>query len=194
MGEGIAEDVVAYLFVSHPGRRPSEVKQALADTPDSGIYFVAEFVGAFQVFAALEHDSVASLHAAVDAMWEAGVRSEYAVIVQPSSIKSPKRGSPRYCAMIRATAVRDPFDVLDALDDTFRERFEADEPDHETFWYGAAVVTGPYDLLIDLGTDSKVELIRTIREDLRAVTGIGQTITSLADLPGNEIRLSPQTT
>lgn len=180
------KDVVSYVFLTNPDRPPSQAKQDLAETP--GCYFVAEFVGTFHVFAALEHDTIQELQAASGDYWNAGVRSEFVVLQKPSAVAVPKRGSPIHCAIVRATARDDPFAVLDRLDETFGGRFEADEPDHASFWYAAGIVTGPYDLLIDLGADTHQELMRTIVEDLRGVQGIGKTITAVAFLPGNAIR------
>lgn len=183
----MAKDVVGYMFVGNPDPDPRTVKQNLAKQP--GVYFVAEFVGTFRVFAAVEHDTLEDLQNAIaGAYWQAGLRSETSELVQSSRLAAPKRGSPSFCGMIRAeVADRDPVDVLDELDARFEGRFYAD-PNHDHFWYGAAVVTGPYDLLIDLGADSATEIDRIVIKDVRGVAGIHKTVTAHAYLPNNGYR------
>lgn len=178
---------IGYIFVREPDPDPRTVKQNLAGAP--GVYFVAEFVGTFLVFAAVEHATLEDLQNAIaGSYWEAGLRSETSTLVESSRLAAPKRGSPDYCGIIRAEVVdRSPTDVLADLDERFEGRFNAD-PTHEHFWYGAAVVTGPYDLLIDLGADSRGDIDRMVARDVRAVAGIGKTATAHAYLPGNEIR------
>jgi hypothetical protein len=116
------------------------------------------------------------------------LRSETSLIVQSSRLAAPKRGSPQNCGLVRATiADRDPFDVLEDLDKKFEQRFNED-PNHEHFWYGAALVTGAYDLLIDLGADTKREINEMVAREVRGIPGIRRTVTAHAHLPGNEIR------
>lgn len=181
------KDEVGYIFIRDPYPDPRTVKQNLATQP--GVYFVAEFVGTFVVFAAVEFDTLQELQEAISGVyWEAGLRSETSTIVQSSRLAAPKRGSPEYCGLVRATiGDRDPFEVLEDLDRKFEQRFNED-PNHEHFWYGAALVTGGYDLLIDLGADTKGKVNEMVARDVRAVPGIRRTITAHAHLPGNEIR------
>jgi hypothetical protein len=181
------KDEVGYIFIRDPHPDPRTVKENLARQP--GVYFVAEFVGTFLVFAAVEFDTFRELQEAIAGIyWQAGLRSETSTIVKSSALAAPKRGSPEYCGLIRATiADRDPVEVLEDLDRTFEERFNAD-PNHEHFWYGAALVTGAYDLLIDLGADTKGEINGMVARDVRGVPGIRRTVTALAHLPGNELR------
>lgn len=181
------KDEVGYIFIRDPDPDPRTVKKNLAEQP--GVYFVAEFVGTFVVFAAVEHDTLEGLQEAIaGAYWQAGLRSETSLIVESSRLSAPKRGSPRHCGIVRATiADRDPVEVLEDLDRTFEERFNAD-PNHDHFWYGAALVTGSYDLLIDLGADTRREVDRMVIRDVRGVAGIRKTVTAHAYLPGNELR------
>jgi len=185
------KEVVSYKLITDPPGPPGDVKRAIAR--QRGVYFVAQFEGAFKILAAMEHDSLQELQADADAYWEAGIRTETLRLVSSSQIAAPKRGSPTHCAIIRAEATADPREVLAALDGAFEGRVGAD-PDHEHFWYAAAVVTGRYDLLIDLGADSLGELDSIIMDELRPVPGIGRTETSTAYLPGNEIRPKPSDT
>jgi hypothetical protein len=111
-------------------------------------------------------------------------------VIRPSRVEIPKRGSPDVCALVRARAV-DPIAVLEALDDRFEERqlVEKGKPYEEReFNYGAAVVNGRYDLLIDVGSPTRRETIRLVNEEVRTIPGMGPTVTSFAHLPGNARR------
>ncbi len=177
-----------YGFADHiePGKTVRQVVEDLARQP--GVRFVAQFTGAYLVFAAAEHETLEQAQAAIGAYVDAGFRTEWSTLVGPSRLDAPKRQSPDYCAIVRAQADGDPERILAAIDDRFEERFRAD-PAHEHFSYGAGVVTGrDFDLLVDLGADSIDELARTISRELRTVGGVGRTSTSFAYLPGNAVR------
>lgn len=178
-----------YGFADHiePGKTVRQVVREVAAQP--GVRFVAQFTGRFLVFAAAEHESLDQAQDAIgDAYLGAGFRTEWSMLLRSSRLMAPKRGSPDYCAIVRAQAEGDPETTLRAIDDRFEERFQAD-PTHERFSYGAGVVTGAdFDLLVDLGADSTEELTRTLLRDLRTVDGVGRTSTSIAFLPDNAIR------
>jgi hypothetical protein len=110
-------------------------------------------------------------------------------VIKASRLRIPKRGSPDVCALVRAMA-EEPEAVLDSLDEVFAERHEAQQSrplEERDFNFGAAVVSGTFDLLIELGAPSRPETIELVRE-VRAVPGVGKTVTSFAHLPGNERR------
>lgn len=178
----------AYGFTSSipDGKTPGDVVDDIARQP--GVRFVARFAGDFLVFAAVEHSSFEDLQRAVtEPYWEAGLRTEWAVQTKVSQINGPKRGSPDYCAIVRARALADPNDALDALDARF-EGPSNEDPAHERFWYGAAVVAGRWDLLIDLGARSHEELSKIVRKDLKTVEGIELGPAARAYLPNNAKR------
>jgi hypothetical protein len=182
------EGYEAYGFTSNvpPGKSPRDVVDEIAKQP--GIRFVARFAGDFLVFAAAQHGTFEELQTAVtDPYWEAGLRTEWAVMSKLSQIMGPKRGSPDYSAIVRARALIDPEDALKALDARFRERSDAD-PHHEHFCYGAAIVGAQWDLLVDLGADSHAELERIVRKELRTVEGIELGPAARAFLPNNAKR------
>ena len=54
--------------------------------------------------------------------------------------------------------------------------------------YGAAVVSGIYDLLIDIGSTRHSKTIKLVNEEVRTIPGIDRTVTSFAHLPGNARR------
>lgn len=171
------------------GKKIRDAIEEFARKP--GVRFVAQFVGAYSIFGAVEFETLEQAQSAIAAdYWEAGVRSEWSTLVESSRVLAPKRGSPDHCAIVRAQAEGDPRELLRAIDDRFEERALAAA--HTVFSYGAGVVTGKdFDLLIDLGAETLDELVRTVLVDLRGVDGIRRTATSLAYLPGNEIRPEP---
>jgi hypothetical protein len=177
----------AYVFMTgaDAGSNPRQVKEDFSARPR--VRFVAEFVGPTAIFGAVATETLGELQSLLPEYRAAGIRSEWVTTVKPSAIMAPKRGSPDYCAIVRAAPTADPFDVLDALDERFKGPSD-DDPNHEHFVYGAAVVTGAWDLLIDLGKDSYAETMDLVRDIVRQVPGIGRTQTSVAYLPGNAIR------
>jgi hypothetical protein len=185
--EGIRapEAVHVHVFSQAVDRPPGQVIESIRKVAHQNVRFIGQFIGSFQVYAHIQVDSLASAQRlASDVLWGEGLRSESSTEVRESRIMAPKRASPDFCALIRIRPDIDPFSMLDRLDDHF-ERLV----DPETYWYGAAVVTGRgYDLLVDLGRPSFEELFEAVVRDLRAVDGIGRTDTSWADLSVNSFR------
>lgn len=185
---GSEDEVYLFGFVKTiaPPKTAREVVEAMAEDP--GVRFVAQFVGPFIVFAAAEHPTLEAAQQAIgDGYLQAGFRTEWSVEVVRSQVQGPKRGSPDYCAIVRVQARDDAETVLGRLDGKFGQRHN-DDPSHTHFNYGAAVVTGEnFDILVDLGSDSKNELLRTVLRDLREVEGVGRTATGIAYLPGNKL-------
>jgi hypothetical protein len=168
----------SYVFVRSPeGSDVDAVKESFAAGP--GVQFVAQFVGAFVLFGRVLADDLTSLQAMIKGpYWTSGIRSDWSVNLTGSRDAAPKRGSPPICALVRVEATQDPFDLLNHFDDLFLGRVES---------YGAAVVTGEYDVLVDLGADTIEETVDLVVE-LRHSSGIGATATAFADLTENEIR------
>lgn len=183
----------AYTFIDHvdTGKRIDEVLRDVFEQNPHTVRFTAQFSGTFIGFVAMELSGLAEAHElARGAFWEAGMRCETAYVVQGSRFRLPKRGSPDVCALVRARA-QDPLAVLDALDDRFGERQEAESQrpyDEREFNYGAAVVSGIYDLLIDIGSTRHSKTIKLVNEEVRTIPGIDRTVTSFAHLPGNARR------
>jgi hypothetical protein len=185
--------VDAYTFIDHvdPGKRIDEVLRDLFEQNHNTVRFTAQFSGPFIGFVAMRFSDLAEGHElARGAFWEAGLRCETAHVLKPSRVEIPKRGSPDVCALVQARP-QDPFAVLDALDDRFgaRQEEQAAMPYEErTFNYGAAVVSGRYDLLIDVGTPTRGETITLVNDEVRTIPGIGRIVKSFAGLPGNARR------
>jgi hypothetical protein len=182
----------AYTFVDHvdSGKRIDEVLRDVFEQNPDTVRFTAQFSGTFIGFVAMELPGLAEAHElARGAFWEAGLRCETAHVVEKSRLLMPKRGSPAACALVRARA-QHPSAVLEALDDRFGERQEAAwaKPyEQREFNYGAAVVSGRYDLLIDLGSVEHSETVGLVNE-VRSIPGVDRTVTSFAHLPGNARR------
>jgi hypothetical protein len=187
------EQLDAYVFIDHvdPGKRIGDVLMDMFDQNPDTVRFTAQFAGPFIGFAAVTVPGLKESHELANgAFWDAGLRCETSVVIRPSSLAVPKRGSPDVCALVRARA-HDPDAVLDALDERFGERQQAQMElpyEERTFNYGAAIVNGTYDLLIDVGTPTFGETKDLVKDEVRTVPGIDRTVTAFAHLPGNARR------
>ena len=178
--------IVMHVF-SHtiePGKSIRQVVESVGKNRDH-VKFVAHFIGSFLVYTRIETPSLGDAQTFMAGpLWDAGVHSQTSTEIKVSRIMGPKRASPPYCALVRVRAAGSPFDLLDALDETFKSKFN-----ENTYWYGAAVVSGRgFDVLVDLGRPSFEELWKAIVDDLLTVEGIAGTDSSFAYLPGNAIR------
>jgi hypothetical protein len=168
----------AYLFERHiADGGVNGIRQGLANAP--GVQFVAQFVGAFNVFARVVADDFGQLQGRIaNDYFEAGVHSDWSLNLTANSPNAPKRRSPDICALVCVQATSDPFELIDELNKWFAGSGD----------FAAAVVTASdFDLLIDLGAPTVEEVIARVMA-LRKVPGIGRTSTALADLANNAIR------
>jgi hypothetical protein len=167
----------AYVFERHiEGGSVDGLRTSFAGQP--GVAFVAQFVGAFTLFARVLADDLSQLQGRIAGeYWEAGIHSDWSLNLTAQRVAAPKRASPDICALVCARAIDDPFEVIERID----ERFDGSP-------YGAAVVTArDFDLLVDLGADRVGDVVDRVLE-LRHIAGIGHTATAIADLEGNAIR------
>jgi hypothetical protein len=179
--EGLIE---AYVFERHVADSVAELgieglKTALAAAP--GVRFVAQFVGAFNLFARVVAQDLGQLQRRIAGeYYEAGVRSDWSLNLTGPRPSAPKRHSPDVCALVCCQTTVDPFGVLDVLDQMFDGAGD----------YGAAVVNAPdFDVLVDLGAPTIEDVLERVLQ-LRAVPGIGRTATAFADLERNAIRVA----
>jgi hypothetical protein len=175
--EGMIE---AYLFERHIGDDGIDaIKDRLARAP--GVQYVAQFVGDFSLFARVVAEDLRQLQRNIaQDYFGAGIRSDWSINLTGSRMMVPKRSSPGICALVRARAKSDPFELLKELDGRFAGAGD----------YGAAVVTGSgFDILVDLGAETIEDVIDRVL-DLRSVPGIGRTSTALSDLNDNAVRPS----
>ena len=170
--------IEAYLFERHiDADRIGNIKSALAG--QDGVQFVAQFVGAFNLFARVVAADLGELQGRIAGQYyDVGVRSEWSLNLTGARPKAPKRHSPYICALVCCRTSVDPFGLLGTLD----KLFDAERG------YGAAVVNAPdFDVLVDLGADTIEEVVDLVVR-LREVKGIGRTSTAFADLDNNAIR------
>lgn len=187
------EFIDAYTLIDHvdPGKRIQDVLRDTFNQNPNTVRFTAQVMGPFIGFVAMRLVGLQEGHELANgAFWDAGVRCETIIVVRPSRIAIPKRGSPDVCALVRAES-ENPDDALEALDDRFGERQE-EQMEHpyedRTFNYGAAIVTGRYELLIDVGTPTFQGTKDLVKNEVRTVPGIDRTVTMFAHLPGNARR------
>ncbi len=175
-------DAYVFMHLLETGRSLRDVVEAVGETvKERRNGFVGQFVGSFAAFGRFEVGSLRELQKLIAGpLWSAGVRSEWSTMVASSGIMSPKRGSLSHCALVRARTSANPFEVLGALDEHFKRQKRVD--------YGAAVVNGKFDLLIDLGANSFDRLKEILVEEVLGFPGISSTDTAFAYLPGNAIR------
>lgn len=180
----------AYTFVDQvePGKRIADVLEEAFERNPKTVRFTGQFSGTFIGFVALKLSDLREGHELANGgLWDAGIRCETSQVIKPSRLEIPKRGSPDFCALVRANA-DDPEAALDALDDVFGPRQEEQEPrphEERSFNYGAAIVSGTYDLLIDVGAPTRSETIDLVKEVRALAPNIRRTVTSFAFLPGN---------
>ena len=175
----------AYVFIHElAGAEPREVLRQFVAL--EGVRYAAQFVGSFIAFGAVEVADLGQLHRLMaGGAWKAGVRCEWSVVVKAGVRAAPKRGSPPYCALVRADTVGDPREVLDSIDAYLDPRLP---PNSEEFRYASAVVNGlGFGLLVEFGSTSLDELYRLILEELRPREGIASTDSAFAFLPDNEL-------
>ncbi|MFN8232959.1 MAG: hypothetical protein U0V56_05665 [Actinomycetota bacterium] len=179
----------AYLLIDHvePGKPIRQVLDDIFDHNPGTVRFVARFAGPYVGFVAYQTDGLAQVHDLTsDAFWVDGARCETLIVVKPSRAAIPKRRSPDHCAMVRA-ASDEPDGLLDRLDDRFGPRLEEQlglPEEYQTFGYGAAVVNGAFDLLIEVGSPT-LEGTKDLVREVRSIPGMGRTSTAFAFLPGN---------
>lgn len=174
------DKIEAYVFEQHIDAGGIDaIKSAMASAP--GVGFIAQFVGAFNLFARVVADDVGQLQRHIkDDYYRAGIRSDWSVNLTGKRILAPKRGSPDICALVCVQATVNPFDLLLTLDAHFGE-----------VDYGAAVVTAAnFDVLVDLGADTIEQVMDRVME-LRATPGIGRTATAVADLADDKNAIRP---
>ncbi len=170
------EPVDAYVFIDHvdPG---ANIRHVLDDlfAQEETVRFAAQTVGSFIGFAAVHTSTIDDLHRLMAGdYWSAGVHCKWSTIVIPGPLH-PKIGSPPACALVRIGTNDKPVNVLSRLIDGFQEWVE---PRH----FGSAVVTGEYDILVSIGSDSFEEVATAILGPLRDTEGVASTDTAFMAL------------
>jgi DNA-binding Lrp family transcriptional regulator len=168
----------AFVFIDHvePGKTAEQVVQALRERGKPPIMYASTFVGDYLAFAHVRVRNLAELQDLIaETIWEAGARCTWA-IESKTMRKGAKRKSLGLIALTRIK-MRQDADVEDARD---RLAAMADNTD-ETGVVGASVITGPYDILLQM-TGASIEDVRAnIRAVLREIDGVKRTSTAFAD-------------
>jgi hypothetical protein len=181
--EGLIE---AYVFERHvePGGIAA-IKGSLATAP--GVRFVAQFVGAFNLFARVVAEDLGQLQSRIAGEYfDSGVRSDWSLNLTGPKPTAPKRGSPVICALVCCrTSVTDVFGLSDSLDTTFSKL-----PAGQSF--ASAVVNAPdFDILVDLGAETLEDVLDLVVKLRGELPDGARTATAFADLSNNAIRPAP---
>ncbi len=188
--------VFMHLFEPTPPREGfgfNKIDDVLNQFRDKrGVRFAHQFVGSFVAFGAVTVDSLQQLQEMIAGeYWDAGVRSEWSIVVKPGRYDAPHKHSPPFHALVRVrTGTRTANAVLEAIDDAFapkvdpliREYGEDHWRDH--FYYASALVSGKgFDILVELADNSLEELTTLIFERIGAIEGVASTDTAFAQIP-----------
>lgn len=175
----------AFVFIDRiQGRSPAEAVAGLRDLgqpPDGPVFFASEFVGPYLAFAHLwvadESDLSGLQDLITGPLWELGVHCQYCVEADvftgtedgEAVKKGTKRATPEVIALVSIVVQRGMVgDVLQALGEV-------------PHFKGASVVTGDFDILMQLGGNDLTELLETALTSLQDIEGIVHTSTAFAD-------------
>jgi hypothetical protein len=134
----------SFVFIDHvqEGTTPEQVVEALRRLGKPPIWYASTFVGDFVAFAHVRTESLGELQDLIeDEFWNAGVRCTWAVESKLVALGA-KRRSPGLIALTRIK-VQGPADA-------FRDEL-ADA--QATGFVGASVITGEYDVLLQMTGD-----------------------------------------
>jgi DNA-binding Lrp family transcriptional regulator len=172
----------AFVFVDHVSETDSPIavvnrlRNELKGPPEGPVMFAGDVVGSYQVFAHLrveEGDLSGLLDLINGPLREQGVRCKYAVETgtykKGDRVIGTKRGTPEFIALVAVNVKRGMIaSVLDDLGDLDQFR-------------GASVVTGDFDILLQLGGETLDEVLEVGAGQLQQIDGIVRTSTALLD-------------
>jgi hypothetical protein len=193
-GEGPEVDAYVFMHVFDPGTSIPGVVEGFGSM--EGVRWAQHFVGSSVVFGAVTVSSLQRLQELiVGDYWEAGARSEWSLSDRPSIWAAPHRHSPPYqtppyYAIVRVRTSGNPRTVLDALDQTMKQKIDPLIEDHgepgwrEVFDFRAATVSGKgVDILVEMAAHSIDELKATILDFIGPTEGVVSTDSSFAYAP-----------
>lgn len=193
-GEGPEVDAYVFMHVFDPGTSIPEVVESFGSR--EGVRWAHHFVGSSVVFGAVTVSSLQRLQELiVGDYWEAGARSEWSLSDRPSIWEAPHRHSPPYqtppyYAIVRVRTSGNPRTVLDALDQTMKQKIDPLIEEHgepgwrEFFDFRAATVSGKgVDILVEMAAHSIDELKTTILDFIGQTEGVVSTDSSFAYAP-----------
>jgi DNA-binding Lrp family transcriptional regulator len=179
----------AFLFIDRvqAGKTPADVVsglRGLGSPPDGPVIFASEFVGQYLAFAHVwvEEGDLSGLQDLITGdLWEMGVRCRYcieaAVHTNPVTLvhSGTKRATPEIIALVSIVVERGRVqEVLNALGGT-------EEVEGVPGFKGASVVTGDFDILLQLGGDNLDDVLQAAMTSLQEIDGIVHTSTAFAD-------------
>ncbi|HSD48229.1 MAG TPA: hypothetical protein VLE71_00190 [Actinomycetota bacterium] len=172
----------AFVFIDHVPETDSpfavvqRLRNELKGPPEGPVMFAGDVVGPYQAFAHLrveEGDLSGLLDLINGPLRENGVRCKYAVETgtykKGDRVIGTKRGTPEIIALVSIVVKRGMIAmVLDKLGDLDAFR-------------GASVVTGDFDILLQLGGDRLDDVLEVGMGQLQQIDGIVRTSTALLD-------------
>ena len=174
----------AFVFIDRVahGDTPRNVVARLRELggpPTGPVFFAAEVVGKYLAFAHLrveEEDDLAGLLDLISGeLWERGVHCSYCiegdVYRHPitTMVSGTKRSTPEIIALVSIVVERGRVhEVLERLGEV-------------AGFKGASVVSGDFDILLQLGGDTLSDVLGNAMTDLQGVEGVVHTSTAFAD-------------
>lgn len=163
----------AFLFIDHvePGKTAEEVVRALREKGRPPIMYASTFVGDYVAFAHVRVNNLGELQDLIeDTIWQAGARCTWGVESKITTLGA-KRRSPGLIALTRIK-------MQPTLIDQARESLaEARSPG----FVGASVITGEYDILLQMTGDSIEDVKANIGGALSGIEGVVRTSSAFAD-------------
>ena len=163
----------AFLFIDHvePGKTAEEVVRALREKGKPPVMYASTFVGDYAAFAHVRVENLGELQDLIeDTIWQAGARCTWGVESKITTFGA-KRKSPGLIALTRIK-------MQPGFIDGARESLEAARP---TGCEGVSVITGEYDILLQMTGDSIEDVKANISGALSDIQGVVRTSTAFAD-------------
>lgn len=163
----------AFLFIDHvePGKTAEEVVRALREKGKPPVMYASTFVGDYAAFAHVRVRNLGELQDLIeDTVWEAGARCAWGVESKITTLGA-KRRSPGLVALTRIKM--DP----KLIDEARESLATAQSPG----FVGASVMSGEYDILLQMTGDSIEDVKAKIGGALSEISGVVRTSTAFAD-------------
>jgi hypothetical protein len=167
----------AFAFIEHPEGTPDDVARRLNEIGPPKVLFASAFVGDFAVFAHVRAEDLAGLQDMIqNELWDAGVRPRWSVESDvyrsgdqaAAQLFGAKRKTPELIGLSQVKVQRGRIGpVLKALGDV-------------TGFKGASVVSGEFDILLQVNGDSFEDVASSLNE-VQRIDGVIRTSSAFAD-------------
>jgi hypothetical protein len=177
----------AFLFAEDkfPVASAIENLRQFLDRENGPVFFAGSCEGAFRGFVHVAADDVPALGELIDGrLWDAGIRSDYAVeskthVNNAAVPMGPTRNSPRFVTFCRVYVNQRPTLVLQNIAAGFGD--EVDEyGESRSPFIGGSTVIARFHLLVQLGDDDREALDRHV-ESLRGIDGVDRIEAALSE-------------